>query len=589
MKKIKLIFFCFIFITILGSINVFAYDYEIENYDVNINVNENNTFDVVEKIKVNFLTPKHGIYRKIALMPELFRSNLTKYMNGVQLENISVNRNFSKSKEEGYQIITIGDKDKLLTGIHEYEIKYTYEVWRDSSKEIDEIYYPIIGNEWEDTIIKNSSFVITMPKAFEESSLKFLSGSGLNIYDANVDYKIEGNTIAGNLNTSLFPKESLSINISLPDGYFIKNKLEENKYPIYVMIFSVICVLIADEIWTKYGKDSKVEELIEYYPLVNYNSLEIAALKNKIPNNRNVMSLLLYLANKGYLKVEEIEYDNWYSKKKTDFEIIKIKDYEENNEHEKMFFDALFNNRDKIALTELSNDDDEFFKSVCEISNNINQDARVKNAFEKIPIGKMILLFIMAFMIFILSAVKPIITIRGVDLIIIFPLAYYLMAPIMFEIMGALYVIMFVVGTICLIVTILFISLMTKRTDYGNDILAKINGFERFIKNAKKEELESLIKKNPNYFYEILPYAYSLGISKICIEKFKDLDIEPPVWYYSLNEFDFNDFSQFIDLNIAAVVVAIGNWASGYSGGMRWPVVGMRWPVVHGNIEKKQK
>ena len=37
--------------------------------------------------------------------------------------------------------------------------------------------------------------------------------------------------------------------------------------------------------------------------------------------------------------------------------------------------------------------------------------------------------------------------------------------------------------------------------------------------------LESQLEKNPNYFYDILPYTYVLGISKEWIAKFQKENI----------------------------------------------------------------
>ena len=55
MKKLSKIIFLFFFF-FLFSTKAYAYsdDYVISKYDVNINVNENNSFDITEKITVDF-------------------------------------------------------------------------------------------------------------------------------------------------------------------------------------------------------------------------------------------------------------------------------------------------------------------------------------------------------------------------------------------------------------------------------------------------------------------------------------------------------------------------------------------------------
>ena len=40
-----------------------------------------------------------------------------------------------------------------------------------------------------------------------------------------------------------------------------------------------------------------------------------------------------------------------------------------------------------------------------------------------------------------------------------------------------------------------------------------------------------LVEEDPQYFYNILPYAYILGVSSKWISKFDGIAMEPPTWY----------------------------------------------------------
>ena len=60
------------------------------------------------------------------------------------------------------------------------------------------------------------------------------------------------------------------------------------------------------------------------------------------------MSLLIYLANKGYIKIAENE-----GKKDKSFKIIKIKEYDGNNINERIFLNDLF----KGGKTEVTESD----------------------------------------------------------------------------------------------------------------------------------------------------------------------------------------------------------------------------------------
>ncbi len=73
---------------------------------------------------------------------------------------------------------------------------------------------------------------------------------------------------------------------------------------------------------------------------------------------------------------------------------------------------------------------------------------------------------------------------------------------------------------------------LRSRTDYGTYILGRCVGFRHFLETAEKERLEMLLDENPNYYYDILPYAQVLGVSNAWTDRFKDIETSPPDWFY---------------------------------------------------------
>lgn len=73
-------------------------------------------------------------------------------------------------------------------------------------------------------------------------------------------------------------------------------------------------------------------------------------------------------------------------------------------------------------------------------------------------------------------------------------------------------------------------SLIVSRTDKYTQQLGEILGFKEFIKLAEKDQLEKMLEDNPQFYYNVLPYAQVLGISDIWTEKFNGITIEPPQW-----------------------------------------------------------
>ena len=85
---------------------------------------------------------------------------------------------------------------------------------------------------------------------------------------------------------------------------------------------------------------------------------------------------------------------------------------------------------------------------------------------------------------------------------------------------------------------------MNKKTQYGEDIVAKVNGFKEFLEKVEKDKLEKLVEENPNYFYDILPYTYVFNISKKWIDKFKDI----PIPETNMGNFDYTDVGSLSDV-----------------------------------------
>ena len=216
-------FFIFVLLFILSVPNkVFAISssggYTIESYDIDMVVNEDNTFDITERITTYFSTEKHGIFRKIPLKNTVTRTDGTKSNNRAKITNISVSENYTTSKENGYKVIKIGSSSQTITGKHSYTIKYTYNIGKDPLKNADELYYNLIGDEW-DTSISNVTFKITMPKSFDKSLLGFSSGTKGSTNSSNVFYTVDGNVIIGTLNNSLSAGQALTVRLTLPEGY----------------------------------------------------------------------------------------------------------------------------------------------------------------------------------------------------------------------------------------------------------------------------------------------------------------------------------------------------------------------------------
>lgn len=580
------------------TINYEHYDYVLDSYDVEIVVNENNTFDITEKITAYFIEEKHGIFRKLPLKNTITRLDGTKSTNNAKITNVSVlNNEFDTYKENGNYVIKIGSASKTLTGKKEYTIKYHYNIGKDKSKDYDELYYNIIGTEW-DTAIDNVTFTIKMPKEFDASKLGFSAGSYGSTNSDNIIYNVDGNIITGSYESVLDEGEGLTIRLELPEGYFegAESTVDKLNYILYSL--PIIFVLVSLFLWKKYGKDDEVIETVEFYPPEGYNSLEVGFLYKGKAENEDVVSLLVYLANKGYVKITETENTSFIFKTKS-VVITKLKEYDGNNPTEKLFLNGLFKyGRTEVELEDLN---DSFYITMNKILSKINTKNNKHQIFEKSSLKKNGILVLMIIATFILITVKPMLEYGGAANLIVgllfpgigFTVLFAMVfgkTPIPTKIFGVIwgmgfggmpwtmlvlpvllvepiYLVGYIIGLACIAAMIMIIRIMPKRTDYGTEILGKIKGFKTFLETVEKERLEALVMENPTYFYDILPYAYVLGVSDKWISKFEIIAMEKPDWYSGTSEFSAATFERFMSSTMSSVKTAMSSSPSSSSGG----------------------
>ena len=283
MKKIRnIIAVVLAFCIMITASNIHAaYEstgYNITAYDVDIYVTEGNVLKVTEKIDTNFKSAKHGIIRNIPLTGTVRRSDGSKGSFRAKISNIKVSDNYTKTTSftNGQKLVElkIGDADTTLRGNKSYTISYDYALGDDKVSDYDELYYNIIGTQW-DTTISNVTFSIHMPKDFDTSKIGFTHGTQGSSQTDGITYEVDGNTITGEYNSDLGSYNGLTVRIELPEGYFVIKDYQ--KYIDYAVIALFIgLVVITFVLWLKNGKDRPVVETVEFYPPEDLNSAELA-------------------------------------------------------------------------------------------------------------------------------------------------------------------------------------------------------------------------------------------------------------------------------------------------------------------------
>lgn len=130
-----------------------------------------------------------------------------------------------------------------------------------------------------------------------------------------------------------------------------------------------------------------------------------------------------------------------------------------------------------------------------------------------------------------------------------------------------MYVITYIIGIISIAILMFFTKIMPKRTSYGNEMLGKVRGFKRFLETAEKPQLEALVNENSEYFYNILPYTYALGVSEIWMSQFETIAMKAPDWYAGYSTFSMHEFNHFMNNTMMSAQSAASYSPSSNSGG----------------------
>ena len=508
---VSLLFFFFVFS------DVYATEYYIKEYEVNINVNLDNSLNIEEIITVNFNVPKRGIIRNIPYVNNVISLESDNIKNIVKIKNLKVDEQYKKSIENNNLNIRIGNPYKQLTGEKTYQINYNYIIGNDLNPEYDELYFNLIGHNW-DTYIENVSFSIIMPKEFESEKLGFSRGSYGSINTDNIYYQVQNNKIVGTTN-NLKSYEGLTVRLELPEGYFNEVKQGTSLLEKFFLLIPLIFITYSFYLWIKFGKEDIVIEPVEFYPPNGLNSLEAAYFYKGNASYKDVVSLLIYLADQGYLSIQE---------EKKDIYIIKEKEYEGKKLSEKTFINGLFWGKNKkVRLKSLENN---FYKTVDSILLNQNSRKNYKLIHtEESNVAKRKILTMIIISVF-LMFIPPIVE-----------YGFVLFLPAI-EILNIYkYIIFSFIANIFIL--IIFYSITKKRNDYGNEILGKLRGFKTFLENVEKNKLEELVLDDPHYFFNILPFTYVLGVSKKWIKKFEGIAMPEPDWYNSAVAFNYYTFN----------------------------------------------
>ena len=579
--------------------------FNISAFDINMTVYEDNSYLVVETINVDFHEQRHGIIRSLPL--KTYRGN------PASISNVDVSgHKFSTDKVSGDLEIKIGDPNTYAGDSEKYIISYLYTIGDDGLKDMDELYWNLIGLDWDCTI-DNVTFTINMPKSFADDRLNFTYGRKGSTQNDEVTWNIEGNVIRGALLAPLGPNEALTVALPLPEGYFSQvKKVTPSAMARFGWLLSIIPIGIGAALWAATGRKKQSFPTVEFYPPQGVTSADVGFLIDGRVDPFDITSLIIYWAHKGYLTITEHTVKKVFGTKKS-FIFTKLRDpADDAREYEHEMFREMFYLGDgmRVSMEQLT---DRFYATADKIKGQVkssfegNKETRifdVSNTFCRwllritaflgvLPgsytvmkefdnsdgpslLGKSILMSL-AVMITVFIVMHILVNWKGMQkkrrftqLFLALLFSGAICGVLIYGTISAEILPVGIASILSVVILGILASSCNRRTELGIWYEERLVGFREFLKATELDRIKMLVEENPHYFYHVLPFAMVLGVTNKWAKNFDGIMTQPPDWYHSAtvqSGFNASGFAYDLESGMRSVSVAMLSRPSSDSGG----------------------
>ena len=326
---------------------------------------------------------------------------------------------------------------------------------------------------------------------------------------------------------------------------------------------------------------------LSYLPPNNYDPAEVAYLYKGRMDEADITTDLIYLANQGYLKVEEND-DGYKLGKENTFNFIKEKRYNGKNAIQKFVFNGIFRDREMSTLSDV-----EFTVRSKLMDAKLvidNTDNKMKLFNKDINKYKKILLLLMALSIILLTItpVKEftnsyllvpilsgtmlfgILTLTVIDTSLVAKIILSLIfiggtvSLNVYSLLGQdrLFRI-YIIGVILLLIATFIYNRLPLRTKYGNQKMGEVEGFRVSLTNMNEKKLTEIMNDNPNYYYEMIPYVMIFDLLPYWESLGSKIITERPQWHISGEQFtlkkEMRFFKNFIFVTTQVMIKGLYN------------------------------
>lgn len=526
--------------------------YTIKSIISTVTVNDDSTVDFVEEITVDFHSPHLGIYRDLPTN------------SGERYRNIEIIQSeWSHIAHEDYFLrIELGlpDGSNKVKGVQRYKI--AYKLILPDRQDNDDVYVNLIGFGFT-TNIEYAEVTLYSPEQL--SGRKFYTRYGASEESQAVE---ESSSFEDGKHKYVFKVDGLAafngitMKASLPKGTIASYA---DPFPVAELLVFVVLAAIAVllVLFSKNGQE--VTEITNYYPPFNEKNKRMTPAEagmyiDGTLSSQDITSMIFYWASKGFLTIDNVDSDDPVLIKQREIGADEAGGPEYLN-----LFDKIFEDKTRVSVSSLQYNLTAQFQAVtraarkktnkiygkktgwiskatcaltiiaCVATAVIEEYVAIQSTDIFFPLIPWIFLMVIGYVAsyrlwkneYKIKHYKAVRTLTFIATVL--PGTFFFMFPWFGypDVITLAQALLLGTGGSALIFAA---GMYNKRTESYRKTLGEVVGFKNFIELAEKEKLEMLLEENPQYYYDVLPYAHVLGVSDKWENKFKDIAVQPPAY-----------------------------------------------------------
>ncbi len=532
MRRILALFIFVLFFGFVRPVQASLGGYEVRRFEADISLTKDTSFLITERIDVNFLESRHGIYREI---PSIYRIDGRRINSKLSVQSVTnelgVKIPYKVSKSGDYVSIKIGDSQKTVLGEVSYVITYRIKNILVEYDEHYELYWNVVGSGWDAPVENVTANVISEYAGIVDTRCySGKSGSSKEctsrIVNAQLASFLTEQTLGNGRDMSIVVAFDKNNELVFPG--FIERFTEKfiNIFGYLAAPLGLVYILF---FWFKHGRDkrylsdsvyyepddksTKTVSIFKrahlptfYHPLDNVTPGELGTIIDERVDIRDVVAEIAELARLRFLKMEIVTKKKFLGKS-TDYKFIRLeKDTKPLRDYQKYLYEKLFESGDEVLLSSLEN---KFYKHLPEFKKRIYEQVvkagyfptnpervRIKWFF-KLVVLEVFLAFIIYWFYSLTGNYLPFI-VFGIFSVISFPITF----------------------------------LMPRKTAAGYAVHRQGKGLAFYVNKGKWRHE---INEKRLFFEDMLPLAISLGVTKKLASEMKKLGVSPPSYVGGTN------------------------------------------------------